>query len=72
MSLRNSAKRIINVFDLEEGEPDYLACVAVQVKVGKGYLLPSRTAVDRDPNDVFSDSLKSATSEMLEPGGDAQ
>lgn len=47
-SLKNGAELISDVIDLEEGEADFLACVALRVKVRNDYLLPSRIIFERD------------------------
>lgn len=39
--------------DLEDGEPDINACVALWVRVENGYLLRSRIVVGRSIDDVF-------------------
>lgn len=53
MSLRSGAERVLDIDNLEEGEPDFLACVALRVKVANSYLLPSRIAVNTDLDDGF-------------------
>lgn len=40
MSLGNRAERTLDVFDLDEGELNFLSCVSLRVKVANGYLLP--------------------------------
>lgn len=57
MSLKDGAEQIFKVVDLEDGEPDFFACVALQVQVGNGYLLHSRNAADRDLDDVLGSAL---------------
>lgn len=57
MRLRNGSSRISDVFDLEGGKPDFLACVAPLVEVTNGYLPSSRIYVNRGLTDVFCIAL---------------
>lgn len=57
MSVRNGAERVFDFVDVEDGEADFLACLAVQVRVADSYVLLSRVVVDRNLNDVFRIAL---------------
>lgn len=60
MSLENSAERTFDVVDLEDGEPDFLACLNLRVEVANGYLFPSCIAADIGLRDVFGIALDGA------------
>lgn len=53
MSRKNGAKRISDVVAQGDGEPEFLACVALRVELANDYLIPSHICVDRDLDDDF-------------------
>lgn len=57
MSLRNRATRIFHDLDLDNGEPDFLACAAIPTEVGSSYLVPTRIVVLEGLDNVFGIAL---------------
>lgn len=57
MSLKNGVGRIFDVVDLEDGESDFFACLALPDQVGNGYLLAARFVVDSSLDNVLGISF---------------
>lgn len=57
MLLRNSAKRSLDIKDLEDSKPDLFECVEQQVERANSDVLPCSIVADCIPGDVVGNAL---------------